>query len=393
MITRRELLQRCSLLALAPSAPVYLARTAGALTRATGERVLVVLQLDGGNDGLNTVVPFRDELYRQARPTLAVAREAALRVSDELGLHPSLGGFVKLLEQDRLAIVQGVGYPNPNYSHDVNRLVWQTARISRDDHKLHGWLGRAFDTAPPQPQGVPAFLSCGNEPRPHALFARRAVCATLRSLDEYDAADFGAIDGAAAVDATEEFVRQTSREARRTVERLRSLARADGGARYPATELGRRLELVARLVKSGLETPVYYVQQPGYDTHAVQRDAHATLLRTLGDALHMFLTDLEASGHGERVLVLVTSEFGRRVAENASYGTDHGSGAPLFLAGRQVVPGLHGPVPRLDATVDGNVAPDVDFRTVYAAVLERWLGLDPKAALGGTYEPAGVLRV
>lgn len=387
MFSRRQLLERSSLLALAPALPAFLARKG----RALDGRVLVVLQLDGGNDGLNTVVPHRDELYRRFRPKLALTSDKILRIDDTLGLHPSLTGFAKLLEHGQLAIVQGVGYPNPNRSHDVSRLIWQTARMEREEHKGHGWLGRAFDAGPALPRGVPAFILAGNEQSPQALFARRAVCATMNTLDEYAGADFGPLEGTSEGDTNEEFVRRTARDAESTVARLQSLARVDGGAKYPSSELARRLELIARLLKAGLETPVFYALQGGYDTHNLQAEAHATLLATLGNALAAFLADLGACGLAERVLVLVFSEFGRRVEENASIGTDHGSGAPMFLAGPGVVPGLHGHAPRLDDLLEGDVRADLDFRTVYAAVLERWLGCDARAVLGDACTPASGL--
>jgi uncharacterized protein (DUF1501 family) len=391
MLSRRQLLARSSLFSLAPTLPSLLART-GAIGRVKDGRMLVVVQLDGGNDGLNTVVPFQDELYRRYRPKLALAEDKVLKLSDTLGLHPGLTGFAKLLERDQLAIVQGVGYPNPNRSHDVSRLVWFTARTSREDHKDHGWLGRAFDAGPALPRGVPAFVLAGNEPAPPAVFARRAVCATMNTLDEYSSADFGPLDGPSDGDSTEEFVRRTAREAESTVERLRVLAHADASAKYPASELARRLQLVAQLMKAGLETPVFYAFQGGYDTHQLQADAHATLLTTLGNALEAFLADLDASGLAERVLVLVFSEFGRRVEENASVGTDHGSGAPMFLAGPNVRTGVHGHAPRLDDLLEGDVRADLDFRAVYATVLERWLGLESEASLGGRYAPLELLK-
>ncbi|MEQ1893727.1 MAG: DUF1501 domain-containing protein [Planctomycetota bacterium] len=385
MLSRRELLERSTLLALAPATSAF-------RPRAADGRVLVVLQLDGGNDGLNTVVPYADELYHRFRPKLALAADKVLKLSDTLGLHPGLAGFARLLERDRLAIVQGVGYPEPNRSHDVSQLIWQTARFEREEHKGHGWLGRAFDGAGALPRGVPAFVLAGNEQAPHALFARRAVCATMNTLDEYAAADFGPLDGPTEGDSNEEFVRRTAREAESTVARLQALTRRDGGAKYPASELARRLELVAQLLKAGLETPVYYVLQRGYDTHFLQLDAHAELLTRLGNALEAFQSDLEASGLGERVLVLVTSEFGRRVEENASMGTDHGAAAPVFLLGRGVRPGLHGVHPRLEDLDAGDLKWTVDFRAVYASVLEGWLGIDSEATLGGRFAPLDLLK-
>lgn len=391
MLSRRQLLERTSMLALTPALQVALGADP-ALGRARDGRILVVVQLDGGNDGLNTVVPWSDELYRRFRPKLALAPEKVLKLSDTLALHPALTGFAQLHEQSRLAIVQGVGYPDASRSHDVSQLVWQTARLEREEQRGHGWLGRAFDAAPPPPRGVPTFVLAGNEPAPRAILARRAVCATMNRLDEYAGADFGALDGPSEGDGSEAFVRRTALEARSTVERLQGLARLDGGAKYPPSELARRLELVAHLIKAGLETPVFYVLQGGYDTHYLQAEAHAGLLGTLGNALAAFLADLAASRLSERVLVLVSSEFGRRVEENASLGTDHGAGAPMFLAGAGLVPGLHGSAPRLDDLLDGDVRPTLDFRCVYAAVLERWLGLPSRAALGSEFTPFDCLR-
>jgi uncharacterized protein (DUF1501 family) len=186
----------------------------------------------------------------------------------------------------------------------------------------------------------------------------------------------------------QDFLRRTTLEARSTVERLRDLARVSGkGAPYPTTELARRLRLVAQLIEAGLETPVYYAVQPGYDTHALQGEIHRRLLAELGDAVHAFFQDLEASGLAERVLLMTFSEFGRRVEENASFGTDHGTAAPMFLAGSALRPGLHGAAPSLGELVDGDPAMSVDFRSVYATVLERWLGLESRAALAGEFEP------
>lgn len=388
MLTRRQLLARSPLVALAPT----LSGFRPYFGRVKEGRVLVVLQLDGGNDGLNTVVPHKDELYCKFRPKLALASDKVLTIDDTLAFHPSLTGFARLLERGELAILQGAGYPNPNRSHDVSQLVWQTARLEREEHKGHGWLGRAFDAAPELPRGVPTFVLAGNEPAPQAVFARRAACATMNTLDEYAEADFGSLEGPRVDDSTEEFVRRTAREAESTVRRMQTLTRAKGSAKYPASELARRLQLVARLLKAGLETPVYYVIQGGYDTHNLQAEAHARLLFELGNALEAFLADLGASRLAERVLVLVSSEFGRRVEENASIGTDHGSGAPIFLAGPRVAPGLHGSVPRLDDLLDGDVRPTLDFRCVYAAVLERWLSLSSRAVLGGEFAPFDCLR-
>ncbi len=390
MITRRDLLQRTPLLALAPTVPSFLARSARAARMDGSGRVLVVIQLDGGNDGLNTVVPFADDAYARARPKLRLKRDEVLRVGDTVGLHPALKSLAKLHERGRLAIVQGVGYPNPNRSHDVGMGNWQTARFDVEEHRGYGWLGRALDDARPPSAGTPSAVLAGADPLPVALSARRAVSAAVNTLEEYALADIGSFDGGAASTGrgAEDFVRRTTLDARATVERLRELARvAGGGATYPATELARRLRLVAQMIQAGLETPVYYAVQRGYDTHITQPGTHRALLAELGDAVQAFFQDLEASGLAERVLLMTFSEFGRTVEENASFGTDHGTAAPMFVMGGRVKGGLVGAHPSLADLADGDLKHHTDFRQVYATVLERWLKADARAVLGAAYEP------
>jgi uncharacterized protein (DUF1501 family) len=273
--------------------------------------------------------------------------------------------------------------------------IWHTARFERDDLRGHGWLGRALDAAPPPPKGVPSAVVAGAVPLPGALFSRRAVSATVDTLDEYAHADLAAPRAGMheAVNDNEAFVRRTSLEARETVERLRDLAQVKGpAARYPTSELARRLELVAQMIKAGLETPVYYAVQPGYDTHFLQAPPHAVLLSELDGAVQAFFADLEASQLAERVLLMTFSEFGRRAEENASLGTDHGAAAPMFLVGPGVQSGLHGRTASLGELVDGDLATALDFRAVYATVLERWLGLEAEATLAGAFEPLPILR-
>jgi uncharacterized protein (DUF1501 family) len=234
----------------------------------------------------------------------------------------------------------------------------------------------------------------GGGPVPDALFARQAVCAAVNALDEYASADLRAVESAAhGGDGIEDYVRRTTLEAKSTVERLRELKKRTGAkAKYPTTELARRLGLVAELVKAGLETPVYYVVQPGYDTHQLQAEFHAHLLAELGDAVRAFHDDLDSCGLAGRVLLMTFSEFGRRVEENASFGTDHGTAAPVLLVGEALRAGPHGATPDLSDLVDGDLRTSVDFRSVYATVLERWLGIDSQSALNGAFEPLPLLK-
>src|SRR5579872_3450203 len=396
MPTRRDFLKTSSLLALAPSVPAFLAKTARAAAPATDGRVLVVIQLGGGNDGINTVVPCADEGYARARRELRLARETLLKISDSVGWHPAMQGAARLFDSGRLAIVQGVGYPNPSRSHEVSMAVWQTARFDAEEHKSFGWIGRALDAGPRRAAAAPGAMLIGNESPPVALRGRRSAASALSNLDDFMLNDplppVGLATESEPADIAA-FIRRSALDARTTAERLNELAhrvRTDG--QYPPTELARRLSLAARLVKAGFETPIYYVIQPGYDTHAVQLPAHANLLRELSGGLLAFLDDLAISGLAERVAVLVFSEFGRRVEENGSLGTDHGTAAPVFLAGAGVKAGLIGAAPSLVDLVDGDLKMSIDFRRVYASVLEQWLGIPSADILGEKFEPLAAFK-
>jgi uncharacterized protein (DUF1501 family) len=400
MITRRGFLARglrdATLIALAPTLPGFLARTAHAAGPEKDGRILVVLQLDGGNDGINTVVPFKDEGYARHRKALRLPEKRLIKVSGEVGLHPAMVDAGKLLESGRLAIVPGVGYPNPSRSHFRSMAIWQSARLDERDHTGLGWVGRGLDEGPTTRDGAPAALLIGSDDPPPAIRGRRSVSAALDRLDDYALSDKEAeakpIGSSTAGDDLGQFLRRSLLDAYTTADRLAAVAGArDGHASYPESELARRLGLVGRLIKAGLGTRVYYLEQGGYDTHGHQLARHAPLLEDLSASLRAFLDDLAASRLAHRVLVLVFSEFGRRVAENGSMGTDHGTAGPVLLAGPCVRPGLQGAYPSLMDLADGDLKMTVDFRRVYATLLEGWLGLPAKGALGGGFEPLPLL--
>lgn len=391
MLSRRDFLGRSALVALTPTVPLFLARSVRAAAPQRDGRVLVVIQLSGGNDGINTVVPFKDEGYRKHRKALRLPEKRLLKIDDRTALHPALGDAMKLLESKRLTIVQGVGYPNPNRSHDRSMAIWQTARFDPEEHKGHGWLGRALDA------DASPSLFVGTTALPIALRGRRSAASTLSRLEEFhlasDAAALRSMASAAPAGGLTAFVHRSFLDAYTTCDRLAEVARAqDSGANYPSTGLAQRLQLIARLLKTGFATRVYYTSQGGYDTHAAQLPTHANLLRELGGALRAFLDDLAAAGLAERVAVLTFSEFGRQVRENASAGTDHGTAAPLFLAGAGVRSGLLGTAPNLLDLVGNAPKMTMDFRRVYATVLEDWLGVSSKDALGGTFQRLPLFR-
>jgi uncharacterized protein (DUF1501 family) len=396
MSTRRGFVKRAlagsSLIALGRTVPGFLARTARAAAAEKDARVLVVIQLDGGNDGINTVVPYADDGYARHRKALRLARETLLKVDDQVALHPSLRDAAALLESGRLAIVPGVGYPNPNRSHFASMATWHTARLEPADGNGLGWIGRALDSASAGEERA-SSLYAGPGTEPVALRGRRSITSVLERLDELtlDRALAGTtaptVASESGGDGLAEFVRQSTLDAYASAEQVIALETAPRKAgRYPDVPLAGRLQIIARLLKAGHPARAYYTVQPGYDTHAGQIPTHAGLLLELGSSLRAFLDDLAACGLAERVLVLAFSEFGRRVAENSSLGTDHGTAGPVLLAGPGVQPGRFGRYPSLTDLVDGDLRMTIDFRSVYATLLSRWLSLPAEPVLGAKFE-------
>jgi uncharacterized protein (DUF1501 family) len=388
MLTRRAFLKTSSLLALAPTVPVFLARTAKAASPGRDRRVLVVVQLDGGNDALNTVVPHADPNYARLRPRLKIAPKELLRLNDGLGLHPSLKPLDKLWQAGQLAVVPGVGYPNPNRSHFESMAIWQTARLDPEERKGYGWIGRALD-----PSAGTAYLIGGDAPR--ALRGRRSSAVALGRGDDLLLADPAAARqalGPEPRDALLAFVRRQAVDAQAAADKLARLSGSNDDGRYPGTGLAERLRLVARLLKADLGARVFYTLQSGYDTHASQVFPHANLLGELAGAVAAFFDDLKGAGLADRVALLTFSEFGRTIRENGSGGTDHGTAEAVFLAGPGVHGGVAGSMPSLTDLDRGEPKMTTDFRRVYAAVLRDWLGLPAEEVLGGNFERLPLLR-
>jgi uncharacterized protein (DUF1501 family) len=298
--------------------------------------------------------------------------------------------------------VPGVGYPNPDRSHFRSMAIWHTARLDPDSDggSRLGWIGRGLDArAVPEASG-PASLYIGTGVLPRALWGTSAPAGALEhfddlTLDQPSAAKPAAgdtMDNRESSDSVASFVQRAALDAYATADRLAALGRDDSNARYPSSGLAQRLRLIARLLKGSLGARVFYTKQTGYDTHGAQPGTHFQLLNELSGALEAFHADLGASGLLDRVLVMAFSEFGRRVAENGSAGTDHGTSGPVLLAGTHIQSGLIGSYPSLTDLVDGDLKMTVDFRRVYATILEDWLGLPSKNALNGTFEPMPLFR-
>lgn len=425
--TRREFL-RTSLLggALATTVPAFLSNTMSALSAAAADsatqaitgrdgRILVVLQMAGGNDGLNTVVPFANDHYRRARPSLGIAGDDVLKLNDDLGLHPALTGVKALFDAGQLSIVQGVGYPNPNRSHFRSTEIWQTASEA-DRVEKYGWIGRYFDNAC---EGCdPTIGVCIGRETPQAFSAKHPTGVTLENPDAYrflradrpgpgeedlmeesyrrmnemvpeenvSGGSIGSLSGTVGHSGSAlDFIQRTAMDAQISSDEILKISRRSRNqADYPATRLGNSLKLVARLIGGGLPTRIYYASQGGYDTHTNQAGTQQRLLGELGGAVQAFCTDLKAQGNLDRVLVMTFSEFGRRVEQNASGGTDHGAAAPLFLIGPSVKAGFAGQYPSLapEDLFRGDLKFSVDFRSVYATVLEHWLQTNSRPILG-----------
>jgi len=390
-LRRRQFLKQSALLSLTPFPAAFSSLSAS--ESQTDGRILVVIQLSGGNDGINTVVPFTDEGYKKNRKKLRLDADKLIKVNEHIGLHPSLRGAADLLEDGRLVVVQGVGYPDPNRSHDVSMAIWQSARMDRLEHKTYGWLGRAMDNALDNSDGnlagSPDMVLLGSEAPPLAIRSRRSTAVAMAHLDDLKLNQPISLPLArgSSADTLVDFAHATTADAVRMSQLIETVSRSQSTAAavYPATGLSGRLQSIASLIKSGFATPVYYAIQSGYDTHSVQLPVHARLLRELGGGLKAFHDDLESAGLGERVITFCFSEFGRRVQENGSLGTDHGAAGPVFVAGKGVNAGLIGNPPSLVDLEEGDLKMQIDFRKVYATLLRDWLRIDPRSALDSSY--------
>ena len=360
--------------------------------RPADARTLVLVTLYGGNDGLNTVIPYADPAYHDARPDLAYGAAEVLRVDGELGLNPALAGLHGLYGAGRLAIVRGAGYPKPNRSHFQSMDIWQTARPDRPG--TSGWLGRWLDANGADPRLAVSFepalpvLLAGERGAGAAVpvtrqLAREALAdpvlaafgqpqegePPLRARASACFADLLAVDALVA----------GAREAAAADEDDHEGATATGGATSP---LAAQLDLVAQCVEAGVATRVFSVSLGGFDTHADEKQAQSILLGQVDKALTAFAGRMDRTEAGRKVVVAVYSEFGRRVRANASDGTDHGTASDVFLLGAGVHGGLFGARPSLTDLDDGDLKYTTDFRDVYATLLERVLGTDPAQVLG-----------
>ena len=386
------------------------------------DTILVVLQMAGGNDGLNTLVPFGNDDYHKARPRIGKKAQDLIKLEDGLGLNAAMPFLGSLYKEGGLGVVQGVGYPNPNRSHFVSTSIWETADTA--NRSGTGWLGRYFDNAC---EGLDPTVGISfNKTTPESFGAMRNPGVSLSSPELYrwihgggqkaEAEGFfsemnqpmaqdatvsgGSIDmpaggktGGIVGESNLDFLERVALDAQVSSKKILEVAsKHKTNVQYDGSPISRNLNLVSRMIAGGMPTRVYYVSHGGFDTHTGQVNTHDRLLGQLDAALKSFFTDLRQQGNDKRVVLMTFSEFGRRVSENASGGTDHGKASCMFVAGGGVKGGLYGKYPSLTELSQGDLNHTVDFRNVYADLLGGWLKApNIGKILGGDYKGIGMV--
>jgi len=362
-------------------------------------RNVVVVQLSGGNDALNTIIPYTNGLYYQFRPQVNIAEDRVLPLDDKLGFNPSMAAMKGLWDDGKLAIVNGIGYPNPNRSHFRSMDVWHTAESEKIGEE--GWLGQAIRDLDPNSENVLTGVNFGRG-LPRSLYAKGVPVASVGDLNTYglfpDIEDeklrafaleaFSKMYGGEARDNVAQFIRQTGTDALKGADILRSAPQQySSSIEYADNPIAQNMKAIAQVMTADLGTRVYYTLHGSFDTHAGELSAHSKLWDDVSGAIGDFMDDLEEQGLADDTVVLMYSEFGRRIRDNGA-GTDHGSGGTAFVVGGAVRGGLYGEFPSLDEDkqLEGDMHFNNDFRSTYSTILDRWLGIDPVPITNGSYE-------
>ena len=428
--TRRDLLKATlgTSALLSSTTPNFLIRAtaAGAPRRNNRHTVLVVLQLSGGNDGLNTVVPYGDDEYARNRPTLALQPKELHKINSMLGFHPRMGAFKRLYDEGYLSIIQGVGSPKFEGSHEAAMRIWHTADPDRPDRQT-GWLGRVVDNIWRSDATDAPAVFVGPITQPFALNAESVIVPSIQSSDDlmmdkepgdedgHSVAKLAALlrvegvspsnrgqdarDTLVQSDSLLDFLRRCTWKARENTRRIEAVTKsAAGRIGYPSFRLAGTLHTVAQLIRADIGIRIFFTELGGggiggFDNHANQRGNHCALLHQLSESVTAFVDDLERNKLLDRVLLMTFSEFGRTVNENGRRGTGHGAAAPIFLAGGKLKGGLIGKRPSLRDLENGAPKVHTDFRRVYATVLDRWLGFESKPVLGKQFKPLDIVNV
>ena len=418
MLSRRELLKSAlagsSLLALSKFVPGFVFNTALAAEQGK-DTILVVIEMTGGNDGLNTVIPYADDLYHKNRPTLKHTKEQVVKLDDHVGLNQAMQSLGQMHQKGQLAVIQGVGYPNPDRSHFESMDRWQMGDPNRK--MATGWLGRSVNELQFKTGGIP-MMHIGPNRLPLALQGAASAAISVNDKQPYRLdlgggtderhkarrkllEDLAAPDKEADKDNLLQFIARREVQTLSTLDRLTAVLRGGNqgnqqfygpDGRFLNNALQPKLQLIAQLILQEFGTRVFYVTIDGFDTHSAQDQAHRAVLQQVSDGIFQMFQTLQQGGHDKRVLAMTFSEFGRRVKENGSKGTDHGAASCMFVAGPGVKGGVVGKHPSLEKLDDGDLIHHTDFRQVYAALLDQWLAVDSKAVLGGKFDKLDFIK-
>lgn len=391
---RRDFIKTAGLASASFMVPQFLQAMTKAPFEGKRNRRLVVIQLSGGNDGLNTVVPYTNDLYYKARPVIGLKKESILRLDDECGLHPALIGFKSLYDQGQIAIINAVGYPNPNRSHFRSMDIWQSASSS-EEYLTHGWLGRYLDALKASPSTAVELddsLSLALKGESIKGLAMRDA-KNLHNLAHSKSVEFHLGHSYDHDHPAAAYLYKTLIETTSSVDAIYEKSKVfRSPSIYPQQPLGKNMKTIAELIIGGSPTSVYYVSLGGFDTHVSQPGAQQRLFTQLSQSLEAFTKDLRDNDMMEDTLVLIFSEFGRRVAENSGRGTDHGTANAVFLLGGNLKkPGRYNAMPDLSDLDNGDLKFKIDFRDIYATILEKWLDTRAESVLGGPFNILPIL--
>jgi uncharacterized protein (DUF1501 family) len=396
-LTRRDFIKASGAMSLAATMPEFLVRSCMAKSKRDSDRVLVIVELNGGNDGLNTLVPFGDDEYGRNRPTLALPANKLHKISDELGFHPEMAEFGRLYKDGHLSVVQGVGCANLDRDHEAAMRTWHSGDpdgASRDT----GWLGRVADSRWRENDKNIDVAFVSSISKPFALNAKNAIIPAISSLDDLKLLEDASLSDGKSNNPLLQLVRQRTMESCAISKRVKAVADSSGGGDYPSFRLAEKLRTIGQLIRADSGIRIYFTELGGdgfggFDNHANQIGNHCALLHQLSESTGAFVRDLKKDGLLDNVLMMTFSEFGRTVKENGRRGTGHGAAAPVFLAGGRLKGGLIGEHPSLSDLDNGALKFHTDFRRVYATALEKWLGFESKGVLGEQFEAVDFLKI
>lgn len=399
--SRRDFLRSSGLATAGLFVPKFLHAAVPYLPADTRPKILVVIQLTGGNDGLNCIVPYSDDLYQKARPNIGYKKEELIRLSDDIGMNANLQGLADLFYDGNVVLINNVGYPDPNRSHFRSMDIWQSAS-DEQTYLQTGWLGRIMDQKCTNDNCVmPHFAVEIDDSLSLALKGELVSGFSTRNPDMLKNVNKNPFIDAIArnyvqsghVHENVEYLHKLLSDTTQSTDYIYAQSKKyTNNAVYPANDFSNQLKTIATLINSESNTSVYYVSLSGFDTHALQRNQHERQLRIYGDALKAFVTDLKSTGRFKDTMIMTFSEFGRRVEENSGKGTDHGTANNVYIiSGGLKQGGMLNDMPDLKNLVDGDIVFQTDFRHVYATIMDKWLSVDATAILGRQFKPMDFL--